>query len=128
MSKTKNGIDYFGVNVGGSAREHIIKTLNIGVWNMDTTTGVTVSHGLTSTEWPTITDISGVIRNDDDNTYYIVTPDGGGSLNSDCYINSFNSSTISIIRKTSGFFDSANFDLTTGSYNRGFITFYYTPA
>lgn len=128
MSKTKNGIDYFGVNVAGTTRDHIFRTLNIGVWNMDTTTGITVSHGLAATEWPTITNISGIIRNDNNNAYYTITPDGGGSLNSDCYISSFNSTTISLARRTGSIFDSTNFDLTTGSYNRGFLSFYYTPA
>lgn len=125
MSKIKNGIDYYGINSNGTATQYVSKTLNIGNWNMDSTTGATVAHGLTSTEWKFIKNPTGIIRNDADTSYYSILPDGGGGLNSDCYINYFDSTNIYLARKTSVFFDNTNFD--TAVYNRGFVSFIYKP-
>lgn len=125
MGKILNGIDYFGINENGSATVYMNKTINIGNWNMDTASSISIAHSLSSTEWKTIRSLNGIIRNDSDTSYYQILPDGGGNLDSDCYINYFDSTNIYIVRKTGGFFDGADFNSTF--YNRGFLNFIYKP-
>lgn len=94
--------------------------LQLGDWNMDTTTSLTASHSLTSTEWKTIRNISIVIRNDADTQYYDFTDIQGGTSTKPIEITS---TLFTIYRTSGGTFDGADFDST--SYNRGWITFWY---
>jgi len=100
---------------------HKIKIVDIGDWNMDTTTNVAVAHGLTLAN---IRAASLMIRSDADTTYY----PGDGQLNAadentPAWIASIDATNVNIYRKTSGIFDSAGFDST--SFNRGWITITY---
>lgn len=70
MSKIKNGIKYFGVNENGSASKYVFKTINIGDWNMNSTSIKSIDFGLTETQKKTIKDLNVVIRNDSDTNYY----------------------------------------------------------
>ncbi len=94
-------------------------TLDIGDWDMDATAAVNISHGLSATEWKTIRAIHVIIRNDADDTYY--QPDFGQGM----YIRFYGATTFSLQRVAASQFDSTSFDAT--SYNRGWITFEYTP-
>jgi hypothetical protein len=70
MSKEKNGIKYFGINQNGSASKYVFKTINIGDWNMNSTSIKSIDFGLTETQKKTIKDLNVVIRNDSDTNYY----------------------------------------------------------
>ncbi len=97
------------------------KVIEIGDWNMDTSTQATVTHGLT---YANIRTVSATIRNDSDSTMY----DFAATINNQNGISTgyiaITSTTIILARDTTGTFDSAVFDAT--SYNRGWITIQYT--
>jgi hypothetical protein len=122
-TKIKNGILQLGTETTTDGYQFLI--LNIGNWNMDSTASVSILHTLSATEWKTIKSITGMIRNDLDNAYYNILQDGGGGLSSDCYINFFNSTSITLDRTAGGIFDSTNFD--SSPFNRGFLTIQYKP-
>jgi len=89
--------------------------LNIGDWDMDTNSLVTIAHGL-GTLSRKITKITGQIRNDaDTQSYQLGWRDSGGliSLNS-----SFDGTNIYLYRDSTDF-DTTDFNST--SYNRGYI-------
>jgi hypothetical protein len=102
------------------------KIVDIGDWNMDTTDTVTVLHGLNETK---IRGINIWIRFDSD------IGDGTGGANfftgssatiageGAVIIPSNQTTLLSLTRRTGGYFDSANFDMT--SFNRGWITITY---
>lgn len=101
---------------GGLSR----KVIPIGDWNMDTTDSVAIAHGLTLSN---IRRINGIIRRDDDSTYY----DGtyrGSSDEPGCRFFA-DATNINIGRYQTGFFDNSNFDST--SFNRGWIVIDYIP-
>lgn len=88
----------------------------IGDWDMNSTAGVSSAHSLSSSEWKTIRNVSFVIRNDSDDEYITNSPDIDISVDA---------TNININRQTGSAFESAGYDST--SYNRGYITFEYTP-
>ena len=92
-------------------------TIDIGDWDMDTTVNVNVAHGLSATEWKTIRSIDIMIRDDLDSS---LTP-----LDYDSGLYFVDSANFRLSRNTSATFNSVNYDST--SYNRGFVTFDYTP-
>lgn len=96
------------------------KIINIGDWNMDTTGNVAVTHGLTKTN---IRSVTGILRIDDDSTYYILTPGYDASLAMEGYIQTITDTVVNLYRRTGGLYDNVNFDST--SYNRGWITITY---
>lgn len=107
-----------GISTGDASL--LVKVVNIGDWNMDSTTGLQVAHGLTQSK---IRQISALIRQDDDSFLYIL---GGtsttGSIQGRIYAGS---TEIYMERSTGGSFDGTNFDST--SFNRGWITIWYVP-
>lgn len=97
----------------------IRKKVDIGDWNMDGTSTITVAHGLT---YDKIIGISSVyVRNDADSARYPLQSIDG--VNMDGYIIGYDSTHVTIARVTGQFFDSTDFDST--SYNRGWIVFEY---
>lgn len=100
--------------------------LEIGDWDMDATDFVTIPHGLSSTEWKTIRNVQAIIRSDDDLSYYNLTTQQN-SVDGTCTgaINVIDSTNIGLIRTRTYEFDNTFFDST--SYNRGWVTFEYTP-
>ena len=95
------------------------KVINIGDWNMDTTSTVSVAHGLT---YAKIRAINISIRNDADNATYQLNhledvPVTGWTTQS------WNATNIILTRTANAFFDSSDFDAT--SFNRGWITITY---
>lgn len=94
--------------------------LDIGDWDMDATVGINVAHSLSATEWKTVRQIDVMIRNDVDTQYHPLLYPNAGAMDG-----GISSTNIAIERDTGGFFDSTSFDST--SYNRGYITFWYSP-
>jgi len=107
----------------GNAEDLKIKIIDIGDWNMDTSSSVDVTHGLT---YDSIRGISGVVRGDageDDRLFAIgsVTTVGAGDVDvSFVYINA---TIIRIGRLNAGQFDNAGYNST--SYNRGWVHITY---
>jgi len=88
----------------------VYKELEIGGWDWSVSYSKSVNHGLSATEWKTITNTDITIINDDDDDYKPMTTFGLVSLNStsfDLLVGSSNT----------------NYDDDT--VNRGFIRFYY---
>lgn len=93
-----------------SSGSYLKKTiLEIGDWNMDTTSPINVAHGLTLSK---IRHISVLIRRDD-NAMYTQMQEGSGYITVDA-------TNVGLGRVPSGVFDNANYDLT--GFNRGWIT------
>lgn len=97
--------------------------LEIGDWNMDTTGSITLAHSLSNTERKTIRQLSLIIRDDLDSTYYNTTDGTSATVNAS--IDSIDINNLNLSRLASGIFDSTDFDST--GYNRGFVTFWYQP-
>lgn len=93
--------------------------LELGDWNMDTTDAITVTHGLSATEWKTVRNITSIIRIDSDTDYIDFSSNNGAQRIE------VNSANFVIRRVVGGYFDSASFDAT--SFNRGWINFKYIP-
>ena len=104
-------------NTGSFSKIHT-KTVQIGDWNMDSTSSVNVAHSLTAAD---IRSVSVVIRDDTPTNYYPLgySPDPDGEAG---YVY-WDSTNIVLTRGTSQFFDSTSFDST--SYNRGWVTITY---
>ena len=95
--------------------------LEIGDWDMaDNISGssTSVSHGLSATEWKTIRQVEATIRQDNDTYYYDLKGESRG-------VTSYNSTVITIARADGSPFDGNDFNAT--GFNRGWITFSYTP-
>lgn len=112
--KVSNTIQYGS----GPAQKRI--ELEIGDWDMNAKATDSTAHSLSGTEWATVRNVQITIRNDGNSEYFPMTQ----SIGSTPYTY-FNSTNIIITRDTGNQFDSTNFDSTT--YNRGWITFLYTP-
>lgn len=99
----------------------VVKVINIGDWNMNTTQNIAVTHGVTLSK---VRSVTALIRNDADTVY--------SDLNSrsapagETYGNGIqlNSTTVTLNRTTGGYFNNTSYQAT--SYNRGWITITYT--
>ena len=91
--------------------------LEIGDWDMDATLSVNIAHDLSATEWKTLRNMTVTIRNDLDTVVYDFDSYPSCHISAD--------STNIVMTRLGSFFDSTDFDST--SYNRGWITFNYTP-
>jgi len=107
---------------GISDGANIIKTkvINIGDWNMDANSLVTVPHGVTQAN---IRSVSAYIINDAGTYYFPVTPGTNVTNPADAEIQVVAGGQVSLIRKVGGYFDNPNFDST--SYNRGWLIITY---
>jgi len=110
------------LNIIGPALTQVV--IDIGDWDMDVSDNVAVSHGLSSTEYKSIRNISALIRNDADTVYYDL-----GSAFKDTQIGTagiqIKASDFFLERARASVFDAVDFDSTT--YNRGWVTYWYTP-
>lgn len=130
MTKIRQGIDYIGIDDNSSSDEYVFKKINIGDWDMTSTFFKSVAHNLSSTEWKTIINVNGIIRNDADNNYSPIKSGGiaswtAGNEPADCFIWNFGSTNISLYNLTGGTFDNASYNAT--SYNRGHLFLKYKP-
>ncbi len=97
----------------------VLKSIDIGSWNMNNKDTQTVSHGLSNTEWLTVHSMSASILNDDDvvpRKVYMLSLDGNIEIDENDFI---------LNRTLNGFFDSSNFNQT--GVNKGIISFKYRP-
>lgn len=101
------------------------KEIDIGDWNMDSTTDITKAHGLDLTK---IRKVEAIIYADSGtNERYMITDYVGGNpatipIAGSIYVDA---TTVHIVRLTGGPFDNSTFDQT--SYNRGKIIITYDP-
>lgn len=102
-------VTYLNAEAVGGLR---VTVIDIGDWDMDTTSPTSVAHGLTRS---TIRAADVIIRNDADSAYYKLSNYGQIS---------FTDTNVSLARDAGSVFDSTSYDST--SYNRGWITIWYT--
>lgn len=116
-----DGITVNGVSQGLDVTAAIHrKILNIGAWNMDATSSVNVTHGLTLSK---IRSASVMVTNDDGTAHYPISTYSGitdPAPDGEFYIGS---SYVTISRRSSGGFDNAEFDYPSG--NRGWVIIDY---
>ncbi len=99
-----------------------MKTIDIGDWNMDSTTNVSVAHGLTLAN---IRFAHVTVRKDSAQGSGLVF--GSASATDDgmqCWVDEINATDVILYRITSGRMDTTTYDET--SYNRGWIHIWYT--
>jgi hypothetical protein len=102
------------------------KTVDLGDWDMDATVTLTVAHGLSVTEWKTVRKLSCIVRDDLDVNYDDIQRIENELTGLLCGgFSGFDSTNIYLKRYTTGTFDSTAYNAT--SYNRGWLTFEYTP-
>lgn len=101
----------------------IIKTkiIDIGDWNMDSSTNVTLAHGLS--DFTKVRNVSCQVRNDGNTTYYNLMSSINNGLGTQVNEIAINSSNVILQRESNGIFDNSLFDST--SYNRGWVTIQY---
>lgn len=92
-----------------------VKSVDIGDWNMDATASVSIAHGLTLANIRSVT----VLIKHDSGSPVAVFP--FGSSDDEIYLDATN---VVLTREAGGPFDGTGYDAT--SYNRGFITLWYT--
>lgn len=73
MKKQKNGISYFGINISGSTPNYAFKVLQIGDWNINSSATKSVAHSLSSSEVSSIKNVSVILRDDANTTYYPIS-------------------------------------------------------
>lgn len=101
----------------------LIKVIDIGDWNMDSTNIKSVAHGLTAGN---IRDVRVVIRNDAASAFSDLNiPESSSASTYPEHegIFSWDSTNVIMTRRTGGYFDATSHDQT--SYNRGWITIHY---
>lgn len=98
-----------------------IKIVEIGDWNMDSTTTVQITHGIA--DWTKIRSVRAGIRTDADTSVKDINrvdPSTGAVAGS---VEGWDSANVVLQRTTGGHFDSNAYDSTT--FNRGWITIEY---
>ena len=96
-----------------------IKIIDIGDWNMDSTSAVAIAHGLTVTD---IRSIQVMVRSDA-GTLYSISHQQSGSSDHAAGTWASSATEVTCSRESNDFFDTTSFDST--SYNRGWITITY---
>ena len=110
----------------GSSGGLVTTTINIGDWDMSALATITVAHGLSATEYKTIRLAEVIIRDDTDVYYNPITSFsslGGTGRGGIDFIDATNFD-LRIVGGGTGY-QNTSYDST--SYNRGWITFSYTP-
>jgi len=97
----------------------LTKTIDIGDWNMDSTSSVSVAHGLTLAN---IRSVSVAIRNDAGTLTTMLPTTDTTALSNERV--EFDATNVIMLRSVSGTFDGTDYDATT--YNRGWIIITYT--
>lgn len=96
--------------------------VTLGSWNMDSTSSITVAHGLSSVQWKKIRNIFIYIRNDNDDAYYTNgRTAGGGGVGMG--VQEIDDTNITIVRETGGFFDGSAFN--DPGFDRGYMVIEY---
>lgn len=95
------------------------KIIDIGDWNMDSTTTITVAHGLTVGD---IRQVSAMIRDDNGTTLREFSAAWTAAQTGSSYVY-IDSTNVWLNRAVGSAFDNTSYDAT--SYNRGWIIVYY---
>jgi len=94
------------------------KTIDIGDWNMDSTTTLFVAHGLA--DFTKIRSVIAIIRNDADTIYNdLIKADEATFLDFQGFIRDIDTTNVQLARTTGGDFDAPAYNST--SFNRGFV-------
>lgn len=105
-----------------SVSQIIKKVINIGVWDMDSSSTLAVAHGIS--DYTKIKSVFVMIRTDDDafiTSMYSLEYNPGVLAAGSFAIDSVNIN----MARSSGIFDDPTFNKTSGSFNRGWITIEY---
>ena len=95
--------------------------IELGDWNMDTTTNINVAHGL---EYADIIKTEVFIRNDADTARDNISVGASAAdTTPQGYVGTTDSTNVNIVRLTAGKFDAATYSTT--SYNRGWLIITY---
>lgn len=129
MADLKTGLvgQYLTGNGAGTAPSFqypliIEKIVEIGDWNMDSSSAVNVLHGLA--DFKKIRSITGMIRNDADTIYYpLLSASTTGNGTPLIAVIGVTSTQIQLTRTDGSIFDAIAFDST--SYNRGWLVIGY---
>jgi len=100
------------------------KVIEIGDWNMDTTSTKAVAHGLS--DITKIRAVNVVIRKDDSTEVYPLVRSNTSGVHNGGWIDSIGVANVNLTRidsATNGLFDHTDFDLTP--FNRGWVTIDY---
>lgn len=97
-----------------------VKTLEIGVWNMDADGTKDVAHGLTYTD---IIGVNGKIFQDPGGTEFPIVQGLVTGASLDLFVSYWNSTNIHLSRAAAGTFDNATFD--DAVMNRGYLYVFY---
>lgn len=101
-----------------------LKVIEMGDWNMDTTTTLAVAHGLTLSK---IRALDGLVRSDDASTFYPPSRiDSSGLFTTGWGIESVDGTNVNLRRIDPGSFSNTSFDST--SFNRGWVLVWYDPT
>ena len=99
------------------------KKIDIGAWNMATTATASVAHGIA--DFKKIHRVTARIRNDANNVYEPLDKMDSSTFEIQGGVFTTGSTSVILVRRTSGYFDDSAFSTTTGSYNRGFLIIDY---
>ena len=115
-----------GINIGNITANNSIKFKEIKVddWDMNAVNVLNIPHNLSSSEWKTITNIGGRIRNDADTLYNGIVANRVNASPDYPFIASWNSSNIIIESGTAPWL---SVDYNATGFTRAWITFWYTP-
>jgi hypothetical protein len=108
----------------GNRNLYYSSILEIGYWNMDTTTSVSVLHYLPD-HYIVAAEITIIDDSPTDDVYKLEIGDGSIVSGVTSGYFSINETSFIINRSVNGFFDSVNFD--TPNMNRGYINITYNP-
>lgn len=112
-----------GIDAGGNGLTVCLKRTFIGYWDMDSTSQVTIPHGVNGSK---IICIQAYITDDNGTTFRFLTPGGpvpGSGF--DGSIGAITSANVTLARGAGGVFDNTSYDST--SINRGDLFIWYAP-
>ena len=98
--------------------EPALRIMDIGDWDMDATTFVNLTHGLT---FGNIRRVSAIVRDDADSIHYSLL--SYAAVNATGRVAGITSTDIQLLRDLGGLYDSVNYDST--GYNRGWLYIEY---
>ena len=100
-----------------------VLSLDIGAWDMDNVATLSIPHGLSSSEFLSVTNVSVLIDNDGVTSKIPLDTNSGGAFNGFFSIDATN---INLERVGGGFFDAASYSGAVA--NRGKIIINYTKS
>lgn len=109
-----------GIDAGNNGTYLKTKVIEIGDWNMDSTSAKAVTHGLTKSS---IRSVNVIIRSDAGSMFSLSYANSTIDTVQQGGIQEIGTTQVNLVRFNGGWFDATAFDST--SYNRGWITIMY---